>query len=146
MDIQKIKALIDLAAESGLSELEYEENGCRLRIAQGESRSGPPPGIAASASPPGEDGVPGMTAAPAAPSLSPFLNAPMFGVFCLTPAPGEAPFARVGDTVREGQTLCMLEVMKQFHAVAADRDGKIAAILAENGQEVDAGQALFRFE
>ena len=70
----------------------------------------------------------------------------MFGMLCLEPAPGEPPFVRVGDTVRKGQKLCLLEAMKVFHALEASRDGTISAILAESGQEVDAGQALFRIE
>jgi acetyl-CoA carboxylase biotin carboxyl carrier protein len=147
MDFQKIKALLDLAAESGLSELEYEENGCRLRVSRGEA----PNDGGTVISTPNANTVTGdkiapviVTDAPVA-GQSAFLNAPMFGVFCLTPAPNEAPFVQVGDTVRKSQKLCMLEAMKQFHAVNADRDGKIVAILAENGHEVDAGQALFRF-
>jgi len=148
MDLQKIKALIDLAAASGLSELELEENGCRLRVSRGDA-----PSVIAAASP-----SPGVVAAPdkkaaavcAATTVSAeqslFLNAPTFGVFCLTPASMERPFVQVGDTVLKGQKLCMLEAMKQFRNVNADRGGKIAAILVENGQEVDAGQPLFRFE
>lgn len=145
MDLQKIKALIELTAASGLAELDLEENGCRLRLLRGDAPSlinteSLPPGPAPAPSAPGLQTKPELAEQPC------FLNAPTFGVFCLTPAPDEAPFVRVGDAVQKGQKLCMLEAMKQFHAVNADRDGKIAAILAENGQEVDAGQPLFRFE
>jgi acetyl-CoA carboxylase biotin carboxyl carrier protein len=148
MDMQKIKALIDLAAETGLAELEFEENGCRLRISRGDApedvRTANPvsPPILTS----GNAIAPAVRATPVVTEQPSLLKAPMFGVFCLTPAPNEPPFVHVGDAVRKGQKLCMLEAMKQFHAVDADRDGKIAAILAENGEEVDAGQPLFRFE
>jgi len=148
MDLQKIKALIELTAASGLAELDLEENGCRLRLLRGDTAVG-----IVSASP-FSDSLPARIDKAASASAtssvvaaqSSFLNAPTFGIFCLTPEPDEAPFVRVGDAVQKGQKLCMLEAMKQFHAVNADRDGKIAAILAENGQEVDAGQPLFRFE
>lgn len=146
MDLQKINALIELTAASGLSELDLEENGCRLRLSRGDA-----PGVIKTESPPPGPAPVRIDDAASATSTvvaehSPFLNAPTFGIFCLTPAPDEAPFVQVGDAVQKGQKLCMLEAMKQFHAVNADRDGKIAAILAENGQEVDAGQPLFRFE
>ena len=146
MDLQKIKALIELTAASGLAELDLEENGCRLRLLRGDKAVG-----IESASPFSDSLAARIDKAASATSAvvaaqSSFLNAPTFGIFCLTPEPDEAPFVRVGDAVQKGQKLCMLEAMKQFHAVNADRDGKIAAILAENGQEVDAGQPLFRFE
>jgi acetyl-CoA carboxylase biotin carboxyl carrier protein len=148
MDLQKIKALIDLATASGLSELELEEDGCRLRVSRGDAPSVIPaastqPGPVAAAD---KKTAPGSVATTVDAEHSAFLNAPTFGVFCLTPAPKERPFVHVGDTVLKGQKLCMLEAMKQFRNVNADRDGKIAAILAEDGQEVDAGQPLFRFE
>jgi acetyl-CoA carboxylase biotin carboxyl carrier protein len=148
MDLQKIKALIDLTAASGLSELDLEENGCRLRLSRGDApaliKTENPP--LAPAPEPIDGAAPGPRVTSATAEQPSHLKAPMFGVFCLTPAPDEAPFVRVGDAVQKGQKLCMLEAMKQFHVVNADRDGKIAAILAENGQEVDSGQALFRFE
>jgi len=144
MDLQKIKALIDLAAKSGLSELEYEEDGCRLRLSRDEAASGFRTATATPASVPAPAG--GNQVAPAVPDAELLLRAPMFGVFCLTPASNEPPFVHVGDAVRKGQKLCMLEAMKQVHTINADRDGTIAAILAENGQDVDAGQPLFRFE
>lgn len=153
MDLQKIKALIDLTANSRLSELELEEGECRLRIVRGDmpvtakaagpaAREPQQPAIAAVA--PAQ--VPAPKAAPVAPAEGHVVKAPMFGVFHLTPAPSEAPFVQVGDTVKKGQKLCMLEAMKLFHVLEADRDGKIAAILATNGQEVDAGQPLLRIE
>lgn len=151
MDLQKIKALIDLVARSSLSELELEEGESRLRIVRGETSV---PGKAAPNRQPATDGMPvhaptqtsPRQATPVTPVEGLEVKAPMFGVFRLTPAPGEAPFVAVGDEVNKGQRLCMLEAMKLFHSLEAPHDGKIAAILVENGQEVDAGQPLFRFE
>lgn len=142
MDLQKIKALIGLAAASGLSELEFEEDGRRLRLSRGETPSGVRTETPAPVSVP----APAVAAASVASETASLLKAPMFGVFCLTPAANEPPFVHVGDAVKKGQKLGMLEAMKQFHTISADRDGTIAAILAENGQDVDAGQPLFRFE
>lgn len=70
----------------------------------------------------------------------------MFGVFHLSPAPGEPPLVQLGDDVREGEKLCVIEAMKLLNVVEADRAGKIAAILVQSGQEVDVGQALFRID
>lgn len=152
MDLQKIKSLIDFASASDLADLELEENGCRLRL----SRDRQSPGHAGSAPTPVK-----TAAAVAEPSLkkavSPpdtphaggpihVVKAPMFGMFSRSPAPDEAPFVQLGDAIRVGQKLGLLEAMKIFNAVESDRDGTIVAILAEDGQEVEAGQALFHIE
>lgn len=157
MDLQKIKALIELASQSKLSELELEEGDCRIRLSRGAVPGAAPKTetvapkaqtVTSNAVMPkaAEPAPPAPKAAPAAAAAVHAVTAPMFGVFCLKPAPNDPPFVQVGDTVKKGQKLCMLEAMKLFHSVNADRDGKIAAILAENGQEVDAGQVLFRIE
>jgi acetyl-CoA carboxylase biotin carboxyl carrier protein len=155
MDLQKIKALIDLLSSSGLTELELVEGECRLRLSRSEvpastraeDRVGAPSGPAPAAT---TDSGDETAAAPDDDDDDDddahLVKAPMFGMFCLTPAPDAPPFVRVGDAVQKGQRLCLIEAMKLFHALNAERDGRIAAILAENGQEVDAGQPLFRFE
>ena len=71
------------------------------------------------------------------------VKAPMFGLFSRSPAPNDAPFVQLGDVVQKGQKLGLLEAMKIFTAIETDRDGRVVAILVEDGQEVDAGQALF---
>ncbi len=153
MDLQKIKALINLASNSRLSELELEEGECRLRIVRGDlpvAAKAVEPVVRAAPPAVTPKAVPAQAVIPASPPAVPaeghLVTAPMFGVFCLTPAPNEPPFVQVGDVVKRGQKLCMLEAMKLFHALEADRDGKITAILATNGQEVDAGQPLLRIE
>lgn len=153
MDLQKIKAVIDLTAHSRLAELELEEGECRLRIVRGDMPAAATVAIPLAHVPqapvtaaPAPVQAPAPKVAPAASTTSHVVEAPMFGVFHLTPAPKEPPFVQVGDTVKKGQKLCMLEAMKLFHVLEADRDGKIAEILATNGQEVDAGQPLLRIE
>lgn len=156
MDLQKIKSLITLAANSRLAELELQEGDCVLRLVCCNHTPSP----IGTAAPAVQDALPSdlpeLTAAiraesgvqvaePAATANSGYVvKAPMFGVFCLTPAPNEPPFVKVGDTVKKGQKLCMLEAMKLFHVLEADRDGTIIEILAENGQEVDTDQPLMR--
>jgi acetyl-CoA carboxylase biotin carboxyl carrier protein len=151
MDLQKIKALIELLSSSGLTELELVEGECRLRLSRSDvpastqagDRVGDPSGPTPTTT---IDSGDEAAAAPGDDDDAHLVKAPMFGMFCLTPAPDAPPFVRVGDAVQKGQRLCLIEAMKLFHALDAERDGRIAAILAENGQEVDAGQPLFRFE
>lgn len=159
MDLQKIKALIDLVSESRLTELELVEGEDRLRIVRA-ARSDVAPPAACSLSPthtldqargsptPGARSGPSTlaTAETAAGSTGHVVKAPMFGVVHLSPAPGEPSFVRVGDDVREGQKLCVIEAMKSLNVIEADRAGRIAGILVQGGQEVDVGQALFRIE
>ena len=153
MNLEKIKALIDLASNGGLSELELVEGDCRLRLSRGDlpkaTRQTAPvsPPASSPMPPPGQCSASGSPAMEAAPAVDTHIvKSPMFGMLCLEPAPGEPPFVRIGDVVRKGQKLCLLEAMKVFHALETSRDGTIVAILAENGQEVDSGQALFRIE
>lgn len=156
MDLQKIKSLITLVANSSLAELELEEGECVLRLVRNDTSACPmattiTPASRSTHKPdtPSLAAVPAPTpaaqvSAPAAANAGYLVKAPMFGVFCLTPAPKEPPFVQVGDTVKKGQKLCMLEAMKLFHVLEAERDGTVVEILADNGQEVDADQPLLR--
>lgn len=152
MDLQKIKALIELAAEARLSYLEYEEDGCALRVGRGETGiSDKSEVFAASTAQVAETAAMGETRPRAdspvdSAASGGIIAAPMFGVFHLAPEPGGPPFVLEGDAVQKGQKLCLLEAMKSFHVVEAKREGVVRAILAENGQEVDAGQPLFGIE
>ena len=137
MDRQLIKTLIDALTASDLSELEYTRDGETLRLAK---RAGAP-------TPRAPSSAPIATAPPIAPvaeSASNVVAAPLYGIVHLQPSPDAEPFVGVGDAVTVGQVLCVLEAMKVFTELRAEHDGIIAAVLATSGQEVEAGQPLFR--
>jgi acetyl-CoA carboxylase biotin carboxyl carrier protein len=152
MDLQKIKSLIDFAASSDLEELELEENGCRLRLSrrrQARASSGAVPAEIAKDVESRQDlptDLKESTDALRPEPVAHIVRASMFGLFSRSPAPQDAPFVQIGDLIQKGQKLALLEAMKIFHAVESDRDGKIIDIFVEDGQEVDAGQALFKIE
>ncbi|EON15456.1 MULTISPECIES: acetyl-CoA carboxylase biotin carboxyl carrier protein [Pandoraea] len=149
MDLRKLKTLIDLVAESGISELEVTEGEGKVRIVKA-----PPQVIAA----PMQMAMPALpqaaAQAPVAPSAAPapaapvlpqghIVTSPMVGTFYRAPSPGADPFAQVGDSVKEGQTLCIIEAMKLLNEIESDKAGVIKEILVENGQAVEYGQPLF---
>jgi acetyl-CoA carboxylase biotin carboxyl carrier protein len=139
------KLIRDLAAildETGLSEIEIEKAGIRLRVARTLHMVAAAP-MAASPM--------GGAAAPTAPrtdvSSHPGLVAsPMVGTAYVAPAPGATPFVKVGDTVKEGQTLLIIEAMKTMNQIPAPRSGKVTAVLVENGQPVEFGEGLVVIE
>ncbi|AHB04335.1 MULTISPECIES: acetyl-CoA carboxylase biotin carboxyl carrier protein [Pandoraea] len=150
MDLRKLKTLIDLVAESGISELEVTEGEGKVRIVKA-----PPQVIAApmqmampAAAPQIGAQAPAAAAAPAAPAApvvpqGHIVTSPMVGTFYRAPSPGADPFAQVGDSVKEGQTLCIIEAMKLLNEIESDKAGVIKEILVENGQAVEYGQPLF---
>jgi acetyl-CoA carboxylase biotin carboxyl carrier protein len=152
MDLRKLKTLIDLVAESGISELEVTEGDGKVRIVKQ-----PPQVLAAPIAMPQFQAMPAVGAAPAgavapaavateaAPQLPAghVVTSPMVGTFYRAPSPGAAPFVNVGDTVKEGQTICIIEAMKLLNEIECDKAGVIKEILVENGQAVEYGQPLF---
>jgi acetyl-CoA carboxylase biotin carboxyl carrier protein len=148
MDLRKLKKLIDLVQESGIAELEITEGEEKVRIAKGgqvsvaHAPAGPVPTAAMAALP---------AAAPGAPAGAPertaearhTLNAPMVGTFYRAPAPDAKPFVEVGQQVKEGETVCIIEAMKLMNEIEADASGTVVEILVENGQPVEYGQPLF---
>jgi len=148
MDLRKIKTLIDLLEQSGISELEVKEGEESVRIARH------PTGPAAPmyyAPPPALPAAPAAVAAPAAPAAKPVskghaVKSPMVGTFYRAPSPGAKPFVEVGQTVKQGQTLCIIEAMKMLNQIEADASGVITEILIENGQAVQFDQPLFMIE
>lgn len=140
MDSERIKGLIDLLAESDLLELSLTEGDSTLRLFKQAGK------VVATESLADVSPTPVVVAAPAPTSAAATIEvkASLYGVLHLTPAAGEAAFVAVGDQVEAGQTLAVLEAMKMFHPVKAKAAGKITAILARSGAEVEAGQALFR--
>ncbi len=154
MDLRKLKTLIDLVSESNISELEITEAEGKVRIVKaGASAVGVPAMVAApvvaAAAPaaiaPATAAEPAPAAAPAEPAGH-AVKSPMVGTFYRAASPGAKPFAEVGQQVKEGQAICIIEAMKIMNEIEADVDGKILRVLCENGQAVEFGQPLFIVE
>ncbi len=153
MDLRKLKKLIDLVQESGIAELEITEGEERVRIARGGAISVTPLAAATPAVAANSAAAPAPAAATPAPSGAAtepppdseghVVKSPMVGTFYRTPSPDAKPFIEIGATVKQGQTLCVIEAMKLMNEIEADASGIIKAILVENGQPVEYGQALF---
>ena len=152
MDIRKIKKLIELLEESGIAEIEIKEGEEAVRI----SRSGPaapmPQFIAApapvAAAPAVAAVAPAVAAGPAGKTANKdnIVPAPMVGTFYAAPSPTAKPFVEIGDEVKPGQVLCIIEAMKMMNQIEADRGGRITAIMCKNGDPVEFGQPLFVVE
>ena len=157
MDLRKLKTLIDLVAESGISELEITEGEGKVRIVKSPAlpaagylpaqlpamapvAAAPVPASSAAApvAPPAE-------AAPAAPTGH-VVKSPMVGTFYRAGNPNSPPFVDVGQQVKEGDTLCIVEAMKLMNEIEADKSGVVKQVLVENGQPVEYGQPLFVIE
>lgn len=149
MDIRKIKKLIELLEESGLAELEISEGEESVRIArfaQGAhvAAQGPPAPLQAQTAP-AQVAAP-AAAAPAEQRDENLVTAPMVGTFYASPAPGAKAFVEIGQEVRAGQVLCIIEAMKMMNQIESERAGKVVAVLAKNGEPVEFGQPLFAIE
>ncbi|HYW03259.1 MAG TPA: acetyl-CoA carboxylase biotin carboxyl carrier protein [Gammaproteobacteria bacterium] len=147
MDIRKVKKLIELLEESGIAELEIKEGDDSVRInryGQQTAVSYPPPAAPAPAQPaPASGEAPAEPAAEGGEELQGHaICSPMVGTFYRAPAPDAQPFVEVGQEVREGEPVCIVEAMKMMNQIEADRSGRIVDILAENGEPVEYGQPL----
>ena len=146
MDLRKLKTLIELVESSGIAELEISEGEERVRI----TRSLPPPGPAPQPLPAGtammlaspERAEAASAPPPAAEPEGHVVKSPMVGTFYRAASPGAKPFVEVGDEVKAGDALCIIEAMKLMNEIEADRAGVVKAILVENGQPVEYGQPL----
>jgi acetyl-CoA carboxylase biotin carboxyl carrier protein len=154
MDLRKLKTLIDLVAESDIAELEVTEGESKVRIvkssamAQNQMVMMQPQAIPQYHAAPAGAPVAAPAAAAAAPAAAAeptghVVKSPMVGTFYRSSAPGAAAFVEVGQTVKEGDTLCIIEAMKLLNEIDADKAGTITQILVENGQPVEYGQPLF---
>ena len=148
MDLRKLKTLIDLVSESGVAELEITEGDDRVRIVNRSTAPAPIPIPTTIAVPAPVAAAPEPSPAAAAASQpetksSPVISSPMVGTFYRSPSPGAAPFVEVGDAVKKGQVIGIIEAMKLLNEVEADQDGVVKAFAAENGQPVEFGQPLF---
>jgi len=150
MDLRKLKTLIDLVSESNVSELEITEAEGKVRIVKG----GPalvqqyaPVMTHAQMAPASAPAAAGPAPVPAAPvSTDHIVKSPMVGTFYRSASPGAKAFVEVGDSVKEGQTLCIVEAMKILNEIEADKSGTVTQILCQNGQAVEYGQPLFAIE
>ncbi|OGA23228.1 MAG: acetyl-CoA carboxylase, biotin carboxyl carrier protein [Betaproteobacteria bacterium RIFCSPLOWO2_02_FULL_67_26] len=147
MDLRKLKTLIDLVQQSGIAELEITEGEERVRISRGVSGAQPAAPVQvytlpAAGSVPAAAGAPAEGNAVAAPEGH-VIRSPMVGTFYRSAAPGAKPFVEVGQAVKAGDTLCIIEAMKLLNEIEADQDGTVKAILVENGQPVEYGEPLF---
>ena len=152
MDIRKVKKLIELLEESGISEIEISEGEESVRISRYpnpgtvsvQTIAAPAPAAAAqvAAAPANGDGP----AAAAAAARGQQVTAPMVGTFYSGPAPGAKPFVELGTEVKAGDTLCVIEAMKMMNQIESEVSGKVVSILVENGSPVEFGQALFIIE
>ncbi|MBN9124295.1 MAG: acetyl-CoA carboxylase, biotin carboxyl carrier protein [Nitrosospira sp. 56-18] len=153
MDLRKLKKLIDLVEASGIAELEITEGEEKVRISRSTSSSQtqvatapplsvPQPGSVATAPPPGGAGA----AAAAVLPEGHVVKSPMVGTFYRSSAPGANPFVEIGQTVKAGDTLCIIEAMKLLNEIESDKSGTIKAVLVENGQPVEYGEPLFVIE
>lgn len=151
MDLRKLKTLIDLVSESNISELEITEAEGKVRIVKAgapgfmgnaQMAYGPAATPGAGQQPAPAMAAPAVPEAPAAPEGQ-AIKSPMVGTFYGAASPGAKPFMEVGDTVKAGQAVCIIEAMKIMNEIESDCDGKILRVLCQNGQAVEFGQPLF---
>lgn len=141
IDSDLVRTLAGLLDETGLTEIEYDTGGLRIRVA----RSAPAGTVVTHAPAP----PPAAAPAPAAEDHTPHpgaLTSPMVGVVYMAPEPGAAPFIKVGDVVFEGQTLLLIEAMKTFNPIRAQRGGKVTRIMVADGTPVEFGEPLLVIE
>ena len=164
MDLRKLKTLIDLVSDSNVTELEITEAEGKVRIVKGSTPSGGqvltqqvlmPAAQAVQTAPLAAPtaieiaDAAAVTAAAAAAEVAAAghtVKSPMVGTFYRSSSPGAAPFVQVGDTVKEGDTLCIIEAMKILNEIESDKSGTVKQVLCENGQAVEYGQALYIIE
>jgi acetyl-CoA carboxylase biotin carboxyl carrier protein len=139
VDLRKLKTLIDLVQQSGIAELEITEGEEKVRISRGMPVT--PTNVTATPAAAAAAPAPGAAAAE-----DHVIKSPMVGTFYRTSAPGAQPFVDVGQAVKAGDTVCIIEAMKLLNEIESDHDGVVKAILVENGQPVEYGQPLFIIE
>ena len=149
MDLRKLKTLIDLVAESDIAELEVTEGESKVRIVkssampQNQMVMMQPQGMQAHYQPAAPAAPAPAAAVVAAEPTGYVVKSPMVGTFYRSSAPGSAAYVEVGSSVKEGDTLCIIEAMKLLNEIDSDKAGVVTQILVENGQPVEFGQPLF---
>jgi acetyl-CoA carboxylase biotin carboxyl carrier protein len=157
MDIRKVKKLIELLEESGVSEIEIKEGeesvrisrhptGTMHTIATPVAYSTPAAAIGAAAGAAAGASAAATASTAAAPSPDQVVTAPMVGTFYSAPAPGAKAFVEIGSEVKPGDVLCIIEAMKMMNQIESDKAGRVVSILVKNGDPVEFGQTLFIIE
>jgi acetyl-CoA carboxylase biotin carboxyl carrier protein len=151
MDLRKLKTLIDLVSESNVSELEITEAEGKVRIVKGGGTMmqqyvpmAQPMQMSPTLVPNANEAVPVAAVAPA--EVGHTVKSPMVGTFYRSASPGSKSFVEIGDAVKQGDTLCIIEAMKILNEIESDKTGTVKQVLADNGQAVEYGQALFIIE
>lgn len=156
MDLRKLKTLIDLVSESNISELEITEADGKVRIVKSDPAAvamqpvyaaAPAAPVVHAAAPVAAGVAPAAAPAVAAPAeTGHIVKSPMVGTFYRASSPNAKPFADVGQVVKEGEAICIIEAMKIMNEIEADKSGTITKVMCENGQAVEFGQPLFIIE
>ena len=141
VDRAAIEALVEILDESGLTEIEYESGGLRVRVARSGSLSQTPHAALTEAAPPVTS-----DSEPETPSADAIIASPMVGTFYAASAPGSSPFVEVGSRVRKGQVVCIIEAMKLMNEIESEHEGVIVDCLVKDAEAVEYGQPLFRME
>lgn len=153
MDIRKVKKLIELLEESGIAEIEIKEGEEAVRISRMPTGSAapqyfaaPPPAVVAPAAAPAPVAGAATAANARRKNDENIVPAPMVGTYYAAASPTAKPFVAIGDEVKEGQVLCIIEAMKMMNQIESDRSGRVTAIMVKNGEAVEFGQPLFVVE
>jgi acetyl-CoA carboxylase biotin carboxyl carrier protein len=152
MDLRKLKTLIDLVSESNISELEITEADGKVRIVKADPHAMAQPQYATMMMQAPQAVAPVAAPVAAAESAAPVVapghavKSPMVGTFYRSANPGAKPFVEVGDSIKEGDPICIIEAMKIMNEIEADKSGTVTHILCENGQAVEFGQSLITIE
>ena len=142
MDVEQLMKLIDKVSESDLTGFKYEENGIKLQAVTPEAVK--VTGASSKAATDLEEGVQKQTGTSEAAPVGNVVKAPLVGTFYAAPAEDAEPFIQVGDSVKKGQSVAIIEAMKLMNEIESDFDGTVTEILVKNGQAVEYGQPLFR--
>ncbi len=150
IDLEQLKGILDLVREHDVTELELEADGMKVRIKKGEMLAVQAPARPASGPPPGPAAAPAAPTPVAAASTEldvdtelAVVKSPIVGTFYRAPEPNAPPFVQVGDQVRKGQTLCIIEAMKMMNNIDSEHEGTVVRVYVENGQPVQFGERLF---
>lgn len=149
IDMKVLKRIRKFMEDASLVELEIEMKGVKLRLKKAvtaEPLRAPSAAPTPGGSSPAMSAAPGLARSPVAGEAAMVIKTPMVGTFYRAPSPQLPPFVNVGDVVKEGQTVCLIEAMKLMNEIKAERPGKVVKILVENGQPVEFDQPLFELE